>query len=212
MKKIKVQLISYPQKSVIINAVRQPYSNEQTTIETVKKVIKVMKHSSVAEHVFLNFDISGISRLCLQELVRHRHASLTVQSTRFTLNKMLENGVDRRNVEKYFVIPSYVAEQWNCPEDYNDYITCLKSSWLDACERMRLFKKTMNLTNDFNKYFIPEALRVNLAWSINIRSLQNFLSLRLNKSAHFEIRHLASLILNELKDTYIYELLELENE
>jgi len=211
MKNINVQILNLPPKEVLITAVQKPYNTNNSSFDTVKTVIKSYKHTSVAEHVFINFNITGISRLCLQELARHRHASLTVQSTRFTLNKMLEQEeISGMQLDEYFVIPNYNETDWHSIDEYTDYITSLKSSWLATIERMKLFKQEINLSNDFIKYFVPEALRANIAWSINIRSLQNFMTLRLNKNAHFEIRHLANLILNSLKDTYVYELLDIQ--
>ncbi len=210
MKNINVQILNLPPKEILLSAIQKPYNTKNPSFETVKNVIKLLKHGSVAEHVFINFDITGISRLCLQELARHRHASLTVQSTRFTLDKMLiKEKISGGDLEEYFVTPFYKEDEWDCLEDYNEYISSLKSSWFVDVERMKLFKKTINLSNDFLKYFIPEALRVNLTWSINIRSLQNFLTLRLNKTAHFEIRYLANLILNSIKNTYVYELIDI---
>lgn len=210
MNRIQVDIINLPPKEVLLTAIQKPYNTKNPSFEIVKNVINLLKHSSVAEHVFINFNITGISRLCLQELARHRHASLTVQSTRFTLNKMLQEEIDSNNINEYFVTPNYNENDWCSIDEYNDYITSLKSSWLAAIERMKLFKQEINVSNDFLKYFVPEALRVNLAWSINIRSLQNFMTLRLNKKAHFEIRYLANLILNSLKDTYVYELLDIQ--
>ena len=53
-------------------------------------------------------------------------------------------------------------------------------------------------TNDIAKYALPEAYRTQLTWSINLRSLQNFLSLRTDKKALPEIQHLAHLIYEAL--------------
>ena len=46
------------------------------------------KHSSTLEHLVYTFEIDGISRACLQELARHRIASLSVKSTRYTLKEL----------------------------------------------------------------------------------------------------------------------------
>ncbi len=50
--------------------------------ELINRVGNKFKHGSVLEHLVYNFDIKGISRACLQELARHRIASLSVKSTR----------------------------------------------------------------------------------------------------------------------------------
>lgn len=50
------------------------------------------------------------------------------------------------------------------------------------------------VANDKSKYNMPESFRTQLTWSINLRSLQNFLTLRTSKKALPEIQHLAHLI------------------
>ena len=55
---------------------------------------------------------------------------------------------------------------------------------------MRLAVKD-GIANDIAKYLIPECYKSELAWSINARSLQNFLELRTAKAALKEIRELA---------------------
>ena len=44
---------------------------------------------------------------------------------------------------------------------------------------------------DIVKYCLPECYKTELTWSVNARSLQNFLSLRSSKSALWEIRNLS---------------------
>lgn len=53
-------------------------------------------------------------------------------------------------------------------------------------------------SNDIAKYALPECWRVRLTASINLRSLQNFLSLRTDRRALPEIQHLAHLIYEAL--------------
>lgn len=40
-------------------------------------------HTSVYEHVYFTFSVSGISRACLAQLTRHRHFSFSVRSQRY---------------------------------------------------------------------------------------------------------------------------------
>lgn len=56
----------------------------------LERIINKNKHKSIAEHLVYTFSIDGISRACLQELARHRIASLSVKSTRYTLKKLKE--------------------------------------------------------------------------------------------------------------------------
>ena len=57
-------------------------------------------------------------------------------------------------------------------------------------------------SNDIAKYNLPECYKTELTWSINARSLKNFLSLRTDKSALKEIRKLAFDIYDNLPDTH----------
>ena len=46
-------------------------------------------HHSVLEHASITYSINGISRGVLQELARHRIASYTVRSTRYTMGTVI---------------------------------------------------------------------------------------------------------------------------
>ncbi|MFU8837906.1 MAG: FAD-dependent thymidylate synthase, partial [Thiohalomonadaceae bacterium] len=58
--------------------------------ELIDKVGNKFKHASTLEHLVYTFYIEGISRALLQELARHRIASLSVKSTRYTLKELKE--------------------------------------------------------------------------------------------------------------------------
>ncbi|MCK9319442.1 FAD-dependent thymidylate synthase, partial [Methanoculleus sp.] len=117
MRKIIVDLLHFTPEFVGVNAVKKPYKNEAATIETeVRIVLPPHSHGSVAEHTWLNYNIFGISRLCLQEIERHRmsefdiadmFSSSTVESTRYTLNKALKMDLDEIDIWDYFVMPAY---------------------------------------------------------------------------------------------------------
>ena len=147
------------------------------------------KHSSTLEHLFYNFYIQGISRACLQELSRHRIASLSVKSTRYTLKELKE-------------------EETFLPLDQNNFaraekfIVLTKNRQVDeasvlALDKLRLLLKE-GISNDIAKYALPESYKTELSWSINARSLQNFIELRSSRQALWEIRDLAHSIFNAL--------------
>lgn len=69
----------------------EPHSDSEKVKARINRVANVSKHASTIEHLSYSFDIDGISRACLQQLCRHRLASYTVQSTRYTLSKLLKN-------------------------------------------------------------------------------------------------------------------------
>jgi thymidylate synthase (FAD) len=154
------------------------------------------EHTSTLEHIAFNFQIKGISRLNLQELARHRMASLSVKSTRYTLKELKE--------EKSF----FEHEEFDC--DYEraaKFINLIGIAEIDstsicALENLRALVARGEYTNDQVKYALPECYRLDLFWTINARSLQNFLKLRLSKKAHFEIRETAQKIYDAIPEEY----------
>jgi thymidylate synthase (FAD) len=162
----------------------------------IERVGNKFKHSSTLEHLYYNFHVKDISRACLQELARHRIASLSVKSTRYTLKELKEeeqfndfaNELDYKRASKYVVWTGH----------HNTDITIFF-----MLEDLRALIKE-GVSNDIAKYSLPEAYKTELAWSINARSLQNFLTLRSNKAALWEIRELASAVFEALPEEHKY--------
>jgi len=172
--------------------------------ELIAKVGNKLRHKSVLEQLVYWFEIDGISRACLQELVRHRTARLTVKSTRYTLKELNKENIrwfsadgevtDKAYniVEKYCVIPP-ISE-----EDFSDIR--IKIALATAIGSVA----TMEKSNDIIKYILPEAFKTKLQWQIDGRNLQNFLELRTSKEALWEIRELAYKIFENLPDDHKY--------
>lgn len=157
----------------------------------IDRVGNQFHHASILEHISFNFFIDGISRACLQEVARHRLASPSVKSSRFTL-KELKN--------EYFTIPKdYDSIEWEIIDKY-----LVRTGDLDVdIFSVRALKNLSSLiqsgkSNDKAKYCMPESYRTQLTWTINMRSLQNFLSLRTDHKALPEIQLLARLIYKAL--------------
>jgi thymidylate synthase (FAD) len=103
---ITVELLHVTPLQILVGAIRQCYESQDKSdsgtnykeicegwklgpkdkalIETITKD----GHGSTLEHINFNFQIKGISRLNLQELARHRMASYSVKSTRYTLKEL----------------------------------------------------------------------------------------------------------------------------
>lgn len=212
MDRIKVDLLHYTPEFVGVNACKKPYKNATVTVDTLTKIaLPPVNHSSTVEHIVLNFNIDGISRLNLQELLRHRiseldvsdmYSSATVESTRYTLNKALNVDIDEIDIWDYFVKPMYDETKFKSLNDYELFVMEL-SSWNYAAIEAMSAQMRAGTPPDFIKYYLPEGWRVDLAFSINLRSFLNFVSLRYHPRAHFEIRYLAKLMLDSIKDTYL---------
>lgn len=215
MDKIKVELLHITPMETIANAIANPYNkdkfreNPEQTLKTIKNICLnnngTERHGSVLEHIVTQWEIIGSSRLELQEHMRHRMASPTVKSTRYTLNSFTEQYI---NYEDYFVYPP--KEIFADDNAYKIFIETYNDSICNFITYYQCYssKKHVERFPDIIKYMIPEGLRTRFTWTINLRSLLNFIRLREDKNAHFEIRHIAKLIKEKLNETYVKELLD----
>ncbi|MDD3342572.1 MAG: FAD-dependent thymidylate synthase [Sulfurospirillaceae bacterium] len=160
--------------------------------ELIDRVGNKFKHASTLEHLVYNFYIEGISRALLQELARHRMASLSVKSTRYTLKELKAEESftcnDFERASKYLVLTG---------------VNRVDEMSLKALENLRLVL-IEGISNDKAKYCLPESYKTELTWTINARSLQNFLTLRSDKSALWEIQNLAHALYNALPEEHKY--------
>ena len=129
----------------------------------------------------------------MQELARHRIASLSVKSTRYTLKEL-------KNTESFLPLNEVNFSRAGKFLVFTQNKAVDKAS-VQALENLRLLLQE-NISNDLVKFAMPESYKTELTWSINARSLQNFLSLRTSKSALWEIRALAFSIFNALPEEH----------
>ena len=196
-----VKLLNYTPLSVADIAIckcygNEPHSDESKVKARINRVANVSKHASTIEHLTYSFDIDGISRALLQELARHRLASYTVKSSRYTLQE-LKNEV-----------------QLNYKEDVLQLIDTVVSKYCVLTENhlvnAKIARQLVNLRcaivdgvpNDIAKYCMPEAYKTSLVMTINARALQNFLELRSSKHALWEIQLLAKAMYDVLPNDH----------
>ncbi|MBR0251028.1 MAG: FAD-dependent thymidylate synthase [Synergistaceae bacterium] len=145
--------------------------------EKLERAIKD-RHESILEHINLTFSIHVLSRACLQELARHRHISLSVESTRHTLKKQLK---DIRFFDEL-------------PKEY-----------LNLAQSFAIFAATTpDMPNDELKYYLPEFWPTNLIITLNIREFRHILKLRTAPAALKEFRILARSMFNEVPEQFKY--------
>ncbi len=119
-------------------------------------------------------------------------ASLSVKSTRYTL-KELKNAQpfkedDFQGASSYIVLTG------------NETVDRMSIKALNNLQKVL----QEGISNDIAKYCLPECYKTELTWTINARSLQNFLALRSSKSALWEIRKLSHKIFETLPKEHRY--------
>jgi thymidylate synthase (FAD) len=196
---MQVTLLNHTPLIVCANAIRTCWQSfdksdggGEKDKELIDRVGNKFKHASTLEHLHYNFYIKGISRALLQELARHRMASLSVKSTRYTLKELKNEPeftpADVERAKKYLVFTD---------------VAIVDEMSIKALENLRKVLVS-GISNDKAKYCLPESYKTELTWSVNARSLQNFLSLRTSKSALWEIRELAYSIYEVLPEDHKY--------
>ncbi|WP_294374044.1 FAD-dependent thymidylate synthase [uncultured Slackia sp.] len=136
-------------------------------------------HMSVFEHASATLMVEGISRACLAQLTRHRIASYSVTSQRYC----------KVGGEDWYVMPPSIAGT-EFERRFKAAMTAAKMDYEEAL--------TFNAREDA-RYLLPEATNTSLVMTVNASSLQNFLTLRLDSRAQWEIRELALAIERELE-------------
>ncbi|MDY0195935.1 MAG: FAD-dependent thymidylate synthase [Sulfurovaceae bacterium] len=190
---MKITLLHHTPLNICAHAIRTCWQSFDKSddggdkdLALIDRVGNKFKHASTLEHITYNFYIQGISRALLQELARHRMASLSVKSTRYTLKELKE--CDAIEYEKFLVFTG------------NEIIDSASKAALDNLQKV--LKE--GISNDIAKYCLPESYKTELTWTVNARSLQNFLHLRTSKDALWEIRNLANAIYEALPEEHKY--------
>ena len=153
--------------------------------DTLKNIIK-WGHESVLEHIKLSYRVKDLSRACLQELARHRHISLSVESTRHTLKQKIKNG-DIKN----YLPPTSTVE-----------LNQLVSNYFNSLAEF--LKMNPDIPNDLLKYVIPECVCTNLVMSANIRELRHIIKVRSAPAALAEFQELARNFYEVVPDEFKY--------
>ena len=198
---MKVKLLNYTPLEVADIAIckcygNEPHSDSEKVKARINRVANVSKHASTIEHLYYNFDIDGISRACLQEVARHRVASYTVKSSRYTLQELKKEELLSYNEDVLNLIDSVVSKY--CVLTSHDLVNAKIARQLVHLRSVLM----SGVPNDIAKYCMPEAYKTSLVMTINARSLQNFLELRSSKHALWEIRNLARALFEAIPEEH----------
>ena len=181
------------------SAARTCYKSEgKMTSENLGNVVKnciANGHTSVLEHVQLSF-ILKIDNGILRELTRHRHASYSVESTRYC---RYDKGV--RFIEPLeFDRDSKAFELW-------------KNS-CQQCEDAYTEMLNMGLQPQEARSVLNFSVACEMRFSINIRSLINLLTLRCAKGAHAHIKEVFIPLLLRLQQEipYVFDKIDYDQE
>ncbi len=138
-------------------------------------------HTSVLEHGVVSFRISNISRACSHQLVRHRLASFTQKSQRYTNSDNFE-----------YIIPDSIKNDGRTLEIFLNTMETLNDAY-NTLQKLGIKKEDA-------RFVLPEACSTELVMTANFREWRHIIQLRTDKSAQWEIREVCQEILKILKE------------
>lgn len=160
--------------------------------EAYLKHILEVGHGSVLEHSNYGFIITGISRSCSHELVRHRHFSYSQLSQRYVSSPSCV-----RN-------PAWQDDEWEALTE--DLITLLHQyeGWITEIDnRLPVDLKgteRKKAARQLARAILPSCTETKLMMTGNVRAWRGMIEQRGSKHAEPEIRQLAYLLWKELHD------------
>ena len=136
-------------------------------------------HTSILEHAVFTFKVTGLSRVALAQLTRHRLASFSVQSQRYV-----------RLDDPELVIPDFIRK--------SRYAGEAESSMRYM---MNLYGRMVEdgIPPEDARYVTPQAVTTELVMTMNARELNHFFALRCCNRAQWEIREMADEMLQICK-------------
>lgn len=169
----------------------------ETSIEKFLNMLTEIGHESPLEHAVFTFAVEGISRSCTHQLVRHRLASYSQQSQRYVNLKDNFVYITPPEIESDKEINDiYVESMRQSFEAYVDISFLLKNKYLKIGMTERESEKK---AIEDARYVFPNACETKIVFTMNARTLLNFIKHRDCNRAQWEIRELTRLMVKELK-------------
>ena len=177
-----VNLISMPENPLktIFLACRTCYSadypiniwenatDDEKMLKLVKRVLASGHHSTI-EHCQYVFTISGVSRACTHQLVRHRHMSFSQKSQRYVTEKG----------QFEYITPNTIKKA-GLETEYDEFMS----------KTAEFYEKMINqgIPAEDARFILPNAATSSLVASLNLREFIHLANIRLCTNAQHEIR------------------------
>ena len=160
--------------------------NEESAKKFIKRII-ASGHESVLEHEKLTIKFvcdRGVSH----EIVRHRIASYSQESTRYCNYSQEKFGKELTLIRPCF---------WK--DDEEKY-----RIWCDVMEKVECSYNelmSMGAKPEEGRSILPNSLKTEIVVTMNLRELRHFLRLRTSPKAHPQMREVANMLLRYVKET-----------
>lgn len=150
---------------------------------TIVRRVTASGHTSVLEHVCYTFSVEGISRVTSHQLVRHRLASYSQMSQRYT-----------ELFKQKLILPPTITRVMEDKPEVRDAF----NEWNLAKARLMDMLDCSGVHDEDLRYLAPQGTETALIVTMNLRELSHFCGLRRCRRAQWEIRELADRMAKEV--------------
>lgn len=172
---------------------------KKLTDEEVDRFVNMLArigHESPLEHSVFTFAVEGISRACSHQIVRHRLSSFSQQSQRYVNLKDTFIYITPPEIEVFDKVNKRYIESMN--ESFEAYVEIsylLKNRYIE--EGMKEKDAEKKAIEDA-RYVLPNASETKMVFTMNARTLLNFIKHRDCERSQWEIREMTRLMVAEL--------------
>ncbi len=167
-------------------------SEEKITVDSAKDFIrKILKlgHESVIEHY--NITVRVIcDRGITHEIVRHRIASYTQESTRYCNYSAGKFGGEITVINPCF---------WNSGSEADNKKYEIWEKAMKEAEKAYLDLINLGASSQEARSVLPNSLKTEIVMTMNLREWRHFFKLRTSNAAHPQMREIARPLLDEFK-------------
>ena len=148
-------------------------------------------HETPLEFAGATFDIREVSRVCQNQIVRHRiGCSFCVESERFV------------DVSKNEVVLPYHLQAID--DKANEMVNLMKEYYASLVRN--------GVPREDARMILPQGMCTNMCVHMSFRAIRNFLKLRLDKHAQYEVRQVAKAILEICQEKWPWLVFDLKYE
>jgi thymidylate synthase (FAD) len=177
----------------------KPNPKTATNAAYLRHIIDV-GHFSVLEHATVSFYITGISRSCTHELIRHRHFSYSQLSQRYVPEHdsqvVVPPGIDDDpELQEIFTAAADASRA-----TYTELLARLEAKFMgdEPGERTAVLRRKQ--ARQAARAVLPNATETRIVVTGNYRAWRHFIAMRASEHADVEIRRLAIACLRQLVD------------
>ncbi len=172
----------------------KPNPKTATNAAYLRHIIDV-GHFSVLEHATVSVYITGVSRSCTHELIRHRHFSYSQLSQRHVPEAgsrvVLPPGLDDPDLQRLLATAADASYA-----TYRELLGELEAKFADQPNSVLRRKQARQAA----RAVLPNATETRIVVTGNYRAWRHFVAMRASEHADVEIRRLAIACLRELVD------------